>query len=79
MNKVVTCESYRMLNMSLSTLFGKTPKIDYTCGECGAFNSTRLPVESVRIGRPYTICRFCGTTNKIPIILTNGDDDDYDY
>lgn len=74
MNKIVTCEKYRMLNMSLSTLFGKTPKIEYTCGSCGAYNTTRLPMESVRLGRPYTICRFCGTTNNIPIRIVN----DYD-
>lgn len=75
MNEIVTCKSYRMLNMSLSTLFGKTPKIDYTCGCCGGFNSTRLSVQSVRIGRPYTQCKLCGTINKIPIILTHGGDD----
>ena len=50
--EIVTCERYRMLNMSLSTLFGKTPKIEYTCGSCGAYNTTRLPMESVRLGRP---------------------------
>ena len=63
----VRCKCFSMFDMSLSTLFGESPKIKYICGNCEGHNETRIPVESIEYGRPYTRCKFCGTTNVIPI------------
>ena len=30
---IVECEDFSMLNMSLSMIFGKNPKIKYLCGK----------------------------------------------
>lgn len=61
------CKRFEMYSMSLSSLFGISPKISYICGKCNGYNETRIPLEAVELGRPYSKCEICGAINKIPI------------
>lgn len=64
---MVQCRDFRMWSMSLSQLFGRTPKIEWICGQCGGYNESRLYVKAVQCGRPYARCECCDETNYIPI------------
>ena len=66
---IVECENFSMLNMSLSMIFGKSPKIKYLCGKCGRYNEGRLNISEIYWEVPYLDCKYCGTTNKIPITI----------
>ena len=44
---IVECEDFSMLNMSLSMIFGKSPKIKYLCGKCGRYNEGRLNISEI--------------------------------
>ena len=77
-NNIVECAGFQMYSISASMLFGKSPKIHYFCGSCDSYNETRIPVQAVKLGRPYTTCKCCGTINKIPIQIGNDDYDDFD-
>ena len=63
----VQCKKFSMLNMSIAELFGKSPKIKYICGNCDGYNETRIPMGSIKCGRPYAKCNCCGIINVIPI------------
>lgn len=56
-----------MWNMSISQLFGYTPKINFICGECDSFNEDRIPIAAVKLNRPYIKYLNCGEINYIPI------------
>lgn len=73
---MVECYSFNMWSMSLSQLFGKTPKVTYRCGKCLHYNEGRMSVHQVEAGDPYLICQCCGEVNYIPIKY--GCDDNYD-
>jgi len=62
-----TCKRFEMYNMSLSTLFGKSPKISYICEKCNYYNETRISIRAIKSGSPYTQCKTCGAINRIPI------------
>lgn len=75
---MVECRNFRMWNMSLSQLFGKTPKIEWICGRCDSYNESRLLVKAVQCGRPYARCECCDETNYIPIHYNYGDEKEDD-
>lgn len=68
---MIRAKCFEMYNMSLSMLFGKSPKIKYICGKCGKYNKTRISVNAVKLKAPYTRCQSCGVTNLIPIVIEN--------
>lgn len=69
---MVMCKNFNMWNMSISQLFGKTPKIKFICGECDAYNEIRLSVAAVECHRPYAKCNCCDEINYIPISYNGG-------
>lgn len=72
---IVECENFCMFNMSVATLFGKTPKIKYLCGKCGRYNTGRLDIAEVYWEVPFIDCKYCGATNRIPITFSEEDED----
>lgn len=52
-----------LLNMSISMLWGQSPKITYQCGCCGCVDTTRIPLDAIELGAPYIKCPYCGTIN----------------
>lgn len=66
---MVNVRSLQMWNMSISMLYGKSPKIKYICGECGAYNETRMSLNAVKIGKPYAVCAYCGEINNTGLTL----------
>ena len=52
--------------MSITQLFGITPKIEFICGECGKYNSKRAYTANCYNGVELT-CDSCGTINELPI------------
>ena len=42
---MVECKDFYMWNMSISQLFGYTPKINFICGKCDSFNEDRIPID----------------------------------
>lgn len=74
---MVECYSFNMWNMSLSQLFGKSPKINFICGECQMYNEGRIPIRAIELGKPFLKCSYCNTINHIPICI-NYEKEDYD-
>jgi len=66
---MVNVKKLQMWNMSLSMLFGKSPKINYICGKCDSYNETRISMNAVRMGKPYVVCSHCGEINNTKIEL----------
>jgi predicted RNA-binding Zn-ribbon protein involved in translation (DUF1610 family) len=52
--------------MSITQLFGRTPKIEFICGECGKYNAKRAYTANCYNGVELT-CDSCGTINELPI------------
>ena len=56
--------------MSVSMLFGMSPKVVFQCGACGNWSSGRGNTATVnRNGGLLIPCNCCGETNKIPCRL----------
>ena len=66
---MVNCRDASLWSMSVSMLFGKSPKIEFICGNCGRHNTGRISIEAVERHKPYMICSHCGEVNNIPINL----------
>lgn len=66
---MVKVKDLEMWNLSLSMLFGKSPKIKYICGKCNRYNETRISTSAVEMGYPYVICLYCGETNDTGLKL----------
>lgn len=65
--KEVTCKDLSCWNMSISMLFGKTPKVGILCGNCGKYFSHRFDTNECIRKTPRVFCPYCDTINKIPI------------
>jgi hypothetical protein len=64
---MVTCKQAEMFTMSVSMLFGMSPKVVFQCGACGNWSSGRGNTATVnRNGGLLIPCNCCGETNKIP-------------
>jgi hypothetical protein len=64
---MVNCKQAEMFNMSVSMLFGMSPKVNFQCGSCGHWSTGRGNIQYVnRNGGLYLPCQCCGETNKIP-------------
>jgi hypothetical protein len=72
---MVKVKNLQMFNLSLSMLFGKSPKIHYICGKCNSYNETRISVCAVELGRPYVTCSHCGEINDTGLTLGRLGDD----
>lgn len=64
----VKCRKFQYWTMSIAQLFGRTPKIEFICGECGKYNSKRAYTANCRNGVELT-CDSCGTINELPICM----------
>lgn len=64
---MVKCKSFSMWSMSLSQLFGYSPKINFICGKCDSYNEERIPMQAIILERPYVKCKNCNEINYIPI------------
>ena len=62
----VKCRKFQCWTMSIAQLFGRTPKIEFICGECGKYNSKRAYTDNCYNGVELT-CDSCGTINELPI------------
>lgn len=67
---MVKAKQYQMWNMSISMLFGASPRVDFKCGACGNWSSGRGSTANInRNGGLFIACQCCGETNKIPCRL----------
>ena len=64
---MVKCKNFSMWSMSLSQLFGYSPKINFICGKCDSYNEERIPMQAIILERPYVKCKNCNEINYIPI------------
>lgn len=60
---------YEMWNMSISTLWGKSPKVKMVCGKCSCSFSRRFKPIDFQNGFPNTLCPCCNTLNSVPITI----------
>ena len=67
---MVNVKQLQTWSMSISMFAGKSPKIKYTCGDCGAYNETRIALNAIRIGKPYVLCAYCGEINNTGLTLS---------
>ena len=49
---MVECKNFNMWSMSISQLFGYSPKINFICGKCDSYNETRIPIAAIKLDRP---------------------------
>lgn len=66
---MVHVRKLQMWNMSISMLVGKSPKIKYICDKCDSYNETRISINSVKAGKPYVLCGYCGEINDTGLVL----------
>jgi len=67
---MVRCKQAEMYTMSVSMLFGMSPKVHFQCGSCGRWSIGRGNMQYInRNGGLYIPCQCCGETNKIPCRL----------
>lgn len=66
---MVNVKKLQTWNMSISMLVGKSPKIKYICGKCSSYNETRISINSIKLGRPYVLCGYCGEINNTGLVL----------
>lgn len=64
---MVECKNFNMWSMSLSQLFGYSPKINFICGNCDSYNEARIPIAAIKLDKPYVKCKNCEEINYIPI------------
>lgn len=67
---MVNVRDLQTWNFSLSMLGGKSPKIKYICGNCGAYNETRISMNAIKLGKPYVVCAYCGEINNTRLVLS---------
>jgi hypothetical protein len=67
--KPIKVKYFEMWNMSISMLFGKTPKVHMVCGKCSHYFSKRFNFSDFRDGNPKTLCPNCYTVNYVPIVI----------
>lgn len=60
---MVTAKSVQGWNMSVSQIFGYTPKLLVVCGKCSHQFYTRTPMVSY----PTCVCPSCSELNQLPI------------
>lgn len=67
---MVKAKHYELWNMSLSMIFGVSPKVVFQCGACSNWSSGRGNTATInRNGGLLISCDCCGETNKIPCRL----------
>lgn len=68
--KEVEVKGFGGFTTSITTLWGKTPKINMMCGKCEYVFSKRFHTFECIEQYPRTKCPDCSTTNFVPIIKT---------
>lgn len=66
---MVNVKDMSVWNVSISMIIGISPKIEYICGKCGSYNTARISMESIKIGKPYVVCKLCYEINDTKLIL----------
>lgn len=66
---MVTVKDLSMWSMSVSMLFNKSPKIEFICGNCNSYSTTRISMTAIERGKPYVICPYCGEINDTRLKL----------
>jgi RNase P subunit RPR2 len=56
------------LNVSLTCLWGRSPKFTVTCGSCASSWRTRVAMHD----HPIAKCPDCGAANRLPLIVSEG-------
>ena len=70
MQKAIRVKRFQMWNVSVSMLFGASPKVKWICGECGGYNESRF-CTSYHRENPKVGCMHCGRVNYIPVMTGN--------
>lgn len=52
-------------NMSISMMFGKSPKFDIKCGKCVRWFSKRFDLDD--LPNPIAKCPYCRQYNEVPL------------
>ena len=68
--KVVKCKDAELFNMSVSMLFGKSPKCNIQCGNCEYWFSKRFDIINGKL-EAIGMCPYCDAINTVPIELEN--------
>ncbi|MEM4994916.1 hypothetical protein WKH56_20340 [Priestia sp. SB1] len=69
--EAIRVKAYSMWNTSISTLFGKSPKVKMMCGNCEYVFSKRFEPIHFYKGYPKTLCPSCSRLNYVPIVVNN--------
>lgn len=64
----VKCRKFQCYTMSIAQLFGRTPKVEFICGECRKYNAKRAYTANCYNGVELA-CDSCGTLNELPICM----------
>lgn len=64
----VKCRKFQCYTMSIAQLFGRTPKVEFICSECGKYNAKRAYTDNCYNGVELA-CDSCGTINELPICM----------
>jgi hypothetical protein len=66
--KTIRVKDFEMWNMSISLLWGKSPKVSLICGKCSYTFSKRFELIALKHRNPKVLCPCCNTRNYIPIV-----------
>ncbi len=69
--KEIMCYDMEVWSMSLSMLFGKSPKVKIICGNCKSYFSRKFDLHEMTGSAVRTTCPSCRVINKIPIGLSS--------
>jgi hypothetical protein len=69
MSKPIMVKNFECWNMSISMLWGKTPKVSMLCGKCYYSFSRRFEPIDFRNGYPKALCPSCSAVNYVPITV----------
>lgn len=62
---IVKAKDVEGWNMSISMLFGTSPKFHIQCGKCLRWFSRRFDMDD--FPHPITKCPYCRTANEVPL------------
>jgi hypothetical protein len=67
MSNAIMVANFTCWSSSISTLFGKSPKVTMWCGKCSNQWATRFTPSNFAGGYPKSCCPSCGQVNYVPI------------
>jgi hypothetical protein len=69
-DKPIRVKDFECWNMSVSMLWGRTPKVEMICGYCNHYFTKRFSFYEMRHGNPKVMCPHCYTVNYVPIVVS---------